>query len=192
LSAIDRRQRKRIGTRRLRSLSYRKKKEPGLYDLGPKLPFIREHPPRPPPKKNKGSTIVGTLEDEAINKIAQNFEAFVLPQNPLLALTTEAVRQAYNHRDYLCDICRELASTRPAGEKIENMKDRTADEIKAELVSLLTSGGIQAVSSQLRQLGFFERPFGAHGPNLDARTSAVFQGFFESSVADVIGMGASA
>jgi len=166
-----------------------------LYDspkrLGPKPPFIPKPASQPLPKEITKSENVGTLRDAAINRIARDLEVSLLLQRPELIPVIEAVRWAYNHRDYLYDVCKELTSTRPAEEKIENLKDRTVDEIKAELVSLLTRGGIQAVSSQLRQLGFFDRPFGERAPPLDPRTSAVFQGFFESSVAEVIGMGAS-
>jgi hypothetical protein len=99
----------------------------------------------------------------------------------------ELARQAYNHREYLYDVCKELTSAQPVERKIEHLKDRTVDEVKAKLVGLLASGGARAVSSQLRQIGFFERPFGERMAPLDPRTSAVFQEFFESSVAEVIG-----
>jgi hypothetical protein len=176
----------------MRNLPYRTREEGPVYDSRRRLRSKRGSLEWYGSRAGPESRSVRTVRDETINRILRELEISAAPQQPHLVPVLEAVRQAYNHRDYLYDICRELASTRPAGEKIENMKDRTADEIKAELVGLLTTGGIQSVSSQLRELRFFERPFGAHGPNLDARTSAVFQEFFESSVAEVIEMGSSA
>jgi len=128
---------------------------------------------------------VRTVRDEAVNRTLQKLEVSVALQQPHVAAMLEVARQAYNHRDYLYDICRELGSARPAEKKFENIKDRTVQEIKSELAGYLISGGIHAVSSQLREVGFFERPLGALGPALDERTSRVFQGFFESSLAEV-------
>jgi hypothetical protein len=98
----------------------------------------------------------------------------------------EAEQGAYNHRDYLYSVCQELSSARSVEDKIENVKERTMQEIKAEAASYLISGGVHAVSSHLRRLGFFDRPFGVSGPLLDERSSRLFQDFFESSVVRVV------
>jgi hypothetical protein len=121
----------------------------------------------------------------------QKLEVSAVLHQPHLALAIEGVRQAYNHRDYLYDVCRELSSARPVEEKVEKLKERTMQEIKAEVAGYLVSGGSHMVSLHLRRLGFFDKPFGPKGPVLDERTSRLFQDFFESSLAELVQTGAS-
>jgi hypothetical protein len=98
----------------------------------------------------------------------------------------EGIRQSYNHRDYLYDVGKELVSNKPADQKLSNIRDRSAQEIKAEAVSRFASGGTTAVSSQLKVLGVFRRPFGPKGPELNEQQSLTLQFFFEGTLSQLV------
>jgi hypothetical protein len=124
--------------------------------------------------------------DQAVNRTLQKVEACAVLHQPHLALAIEGVRQAYNHRDYIYDVCKELSSERPIEEKLEKLKERTTQEMKAEVTGYMVSGGSDTVSLHLSRLGLFDKPFGPKGLVLDERTSRLFQDFFESSLAELI------
>jgi hypothetical protein len=113
-------------------------------------------------------------------------EASAVVHQPHIALMIEGIRQSYNHRDYLYDVGKELISNKPADQKLSNIRDRTAEEIKAEGVTRLASGGATAVSSQLKDLGVFRRPFGLRGPELNEQQSRAMQFFFEGTLSQLI------
>src|SRR5208337_268104 len=123
------------------------------------------------------------LRDEAINRILQKIEASaILTQQHHIAVMVEAVRQVYNHRDYVYDVVQELASSKPLDQKVSNVRNRSVQELTGELTGRLASGGVKAVSSLLRDTGFFNQPFGTKGPELDDNKSKLMQTFFEGTL----------
>jgi hypothetical protein len=120
--------------------------------------------------------------DEAINRILQKVEASAVVHQPHIALMIEAVRQSYNHRDYLYDVAKELSSNKPADQKFSNIRERTVQELKGEAASRLVSGGVGAVSSRLSDVGVFRHPFGVKGPALNENQSSMLRAFFEGTL----------
>jgi hypothetical protein len=133
-------------------------------------------------RPRKARIVKGTIEREAINLILRKVEASaVLAQQHHVAAMVEAIRQSYNHRDYLYDVLKEISSSKSTAQKSSNISDRTVEEIKAEVVGRLVSGGVSAVSSRLGEMGAFAR-LGAGGAMLNEGQSILLQTFFEGTL----------
>jgi len=147
-----------------------------------RLPSLYQQAVNQQKRDEIAKALVKKARDEAVNRILQKVELSAVVTQPHITLTIEIVRQSYNHRDYLYDVAKELSSSDSTDQKFSNIRDRTVQELKKEAMSRLATGGVTAVSSGLRDMGVFTRPFGLKGPVLNENQSRMLQTFFEGTL----------